>query len=99
MDSESLIVTNCDDEAPCVHACLVTLCKKNPSQSVLQGPEAAAAGAQPPPAPPPVTTLSHDRTHMTSTLPSSTKARRGVLARCMFSLCQQWQDNRSLVKF
>lgn len=47
MDSESVIVTNCDDEAPCVHACLVTLCK-NLSQSVLQGPAAAAAELSPP---------------------------------------------------
>lgn len=51
MDSELVIVTNCDDEAPCVHACLVTLCK-NPSKSVLQGPEAAAAELSPPLPPP-----------------------------------------------
>lgn len=50
MDSESVIVRNCDDEALCVHACLVTLCK-NPSQSVLQGPEAAAAELSPPSSP------------------------------------------------
>lgn len=50
MDSESVIVRNCDDEALCVHACLVTLCK-NPSQSVLQGPGAAAAQLSPPSSP------------------------------------------------
>lgn len=106
MDSESVIVTNCDDEARCVRACLVTLCKKSlpvPSPACETQRQRQQSSAYPHPPtprpgapPPPVTTLSHDCTHMTSTLPSSAKAIR-VLAHCTFSPRRTVQDNRSLV--